>query len=81
VSTDENCENVIEHLFEYLDSEMTAADAERMRTHVAECSPCLAELGIDEMVKRLLRRSCVEHAPDHLRVRIHAQITLLSTES
>lgn len=75
---DDSCDEVMTHLFEFLDSEMTASDAEKMRVHVAECSPCLAELGIDEMVKRLLRRSCTEQAPEHLRVRIHTQITLLS---
>ncbi|PFG32587.1 mycothiol system anti-sigma-R factor [Sanguibacter antarcticus] len=76
----DDCDNVIERLFEYLDSEMTADDAEKMRTHVAECSPCLAELGIDEMVKRLLRRSCVEQAPEYLRLRIHEQIVLYSAD-
>ena len=78
---EDSCDNVIEHLFEYLDSEMTEQDAEKMRTHVAECSPCLAELGIDEMVKRLLRRSCTEQAPEYLRVRIHEQIILRTADS
>jgi anti-sigma factor (TIGR02949 family) len=76
----DNCDDVIEHLFEYLDSEMTTDDAEKMRVHVAECSPCLAELGIDEMVKRLLRRSCTEQAPEYLRTRIHEQIVLRTSD-
>ncbi|SDD56052.1 mycothiol system anti-sigma-R factor [Sanguibacter gelidistatuariae] len=80
MSTNDNCDDVIGHLFEYLDSEMTDNDAERMRAHVAECSPCLAELSIDELVKRLLRRSCTEQAPEHLRVKIHLQITKLSAQ-
>ena len=81
MSTNDNCDDVIAHLFEYLDSEMTDDDADRMRAHVAECSPCLAELSIDEMVKRLLRRSCAEQAPEHLRLKIHLQILKLSTQS
>lgn len=80
MSTNDSCDDVMRHLFEYLDSEMTEADARVMRDHVAECSPCLAELSIDEMVKRLLRRSCTEQAPEYLRVRIRTQITLLSAE-
>lgn len=68
------CAEIIAHLFEYLDSEMTEVDAANMRGHVADCSPCLAELGIDEMVKRILRRSCAERAPEYLRVRIRTQI-------
>ncbi len=67
------------HLNEFLDSEMTPEDEQRMRAHVAHCSPCLAELSIEELVKQLVRRSCSERAPDTLRVRIHAQLTVMST--
>lgn len=80
MSTNDNCDDVIAHLFEYLDSEMTDSDADRMRAHVAGCNPCLAELSIDELVKRLLRRSCTEQAPEHLRLKIHLQITKLSAQ-
>ncbi len=71
----EKCKSVAEHIYEYLDSEMTEQDAERMRSHVAECSPCLAELSIDELIKAALKRSCAERAPEHLRVRIRAHFT------
>ncbi|WP_029068447.1 mycothiol system anti-sigma-R factor [Jonesia quinghaiensis] len=69
------CQSVAAHIYEYLDSEMTEDDALRMRRHVAECSPCLAEMSIEEMIKRVLKRSCAEKAPEHLRVAIHAQFT------
>lgn len=75
-----DCDNIAAHIFEYLDSEMTAQDATRMRSHVAQCSPCLAELSIDEMIKRVLKRSCTEQAPEHLRVRIRAQFTTVRYE-
>ncbi|XBH22039.1 mycothiol system anti-sigma-R factor [Jonesiaceae bacterium BS-20] len=75
-----DCENIAAHIFEYLDSEMTPVDAERMRAHVAECNPCLGELSIDEMIKRVLKRSCSEQAPEHLRVRIKAQFTSVRYE-
>jgi len=71
----EACQNVANHIYEYLDSEMTQADADRMRAHVAECSPCLAELSIDELIRQALKRSCAERAPEHLRARIVAQYT------
>lgn len=73
--TKKDCEAVAHHIFEYLDSEMTQEDAEKMRTHVAECDPCLAELSIDELIKRVLKRSCQEKAPSQLRDRIRAQFT------
>jgi anti-sigma factor (TIGR02949 family) len=73
------CEHALHHLYEYLDSEMTPADEVRMRAHVAHCSPCLAELSAEELVKQLVKRSCHESAPDHLRMRIRAQITVMRT--
>ncbi len=73
------CEHALTHLYEFLDSEMTPDDERRMRAHVAHCSPCLAELSVEELVKQLVRRSCHEQAPSGLRERIHAQLTVMST--
>ncbi|MBE7700729.1 mycothiol system anti-sigma-R factor [Oerskovia sp. Sa1BUA8] len=73
------CEHALKHLYEYLDSEMTSDDEVRMRAHVAHCSPCLAELSAEELVKQLVRRSCHEQAPAELRLRIQAQFTVLRT--
>jgi anti-sigma factor (TIGR02949 family) len=73
------CEHALKHLYEYLDSEMTSDDEVRMRAHVAHCSPCLAELSAEELVKQLVRRSCHEQAPADLRLRIQAQFTVLRT--
>ena len=69
-----DCQHILTHLYEYLDSEMTPDDEHRMRAHVAHCSPCLAELSLEELVKKLVRRSCSEQAPEELRLRIRAQI-------
>lgn len=81
VPTSNECENVAEHIYEYLDSEMTEADAARMRAHVAECSPCLAEMSIDELIRGALKRSCAEQAPEELRIRIRAQFTSVRYEA
>ncbi|MEK8228102.1 mycothiol system anti-sigma-R factor [Oerskovia sp. M15] len=58
---------------------MTSEDQVRMRAHVAHCSPCLAELSAEELVKQLVRRSCHEQAPVELRLRIQAQFTVQRT--
>lgn len=71
------CEHALSHLYEYLDSEMTPEDEQRMRAHVAHCSPCLAELSVEELVKQLVKRSCAERAPAALRLRIHEQLTVI----
>ncbi len=73
-----DCEHALTHLYEYLDSEMTPQDEQRMRAHVAHCSPCLAELSTEELVKQLVKRSCAERAPAALRLRIHEQLTSIA---
>ena len=35
-----SCVEVLRHLWDYLDEEMTPAGAERLRTHIAGCSTC-----------------------------------------
>jgi len=75
MSTDERgCGEVYEHLLAYLDSEMTEADAVRMRAHLETCDPCLAELSLEEIIRRVVRRSCTERAPERLRLQIVAQV-------
>ncbi|BDZ42927.1 hypothetical protein GCM10025865_22260 [Paraoerskovia sediminicola] len=74
-----DCAHALSHLYEYLDSEMTEDDEAKMRAHIAHCSPCLAELGAEELVKQLVRRSCHEQAPESLRLRIRAQLSVSTT--
>ncbi|QAY68854.1 mycothiol system anti-sigma-R factor [Xylanimonas protaetiae] len=80
VAGENECEHALVHLYEYLDSEMTPADERRMRDHLAHCSPCLAELSAEELVKKLVRRSCAERAPEALRLRIHTQLTVMTVD-
>lgn len=71
-----DCREVLDRVFEYLDGEMTYTDVERIRQHLEECSPCLREYDLDEMLKALVRRACgCEAAPQTLRSRILVKIT------
>lgn len=74
-----DCEHALGHLYEFLDSEMTSDDEARMRAHMAHCAPCVAELSAEELVKSLVRRSCSEQAPESLRLRIRAQLSVTTT--
>jgi len=78
VSGESECDHALVHLYEFLDSEMTPADEQRMRDHLAHCSPCLSELSAEELVKKLVRRSCSERAPEALRLRIRTQLTVMT---
>ena len=69
-----DCSEVLAHVYEYLDGEMPAGERATFKQHLDECSPCLREYGIEEDVKRLVKRSCLEPAPVDLRARVLAKI-------
>ena len=69
-----DCSEVLANVYEYLDGEMPAGDCAKVKQHLEECAPCLREYGIEEDVKRLVKRSCSEPAPEDLRARVLAKI-------
>jgi anti-sigma factor (TIGR02949 family) len=76
-----NCEQALGKLFEFLDSELPEADADRIRAHLEYCEPCLAEYDVEEHVRALVRRSCSESAPAELHVRIRQSLIVLRTSN
>lgn len=74
-----DCEEALARLFDFLDSEMGEADADRIREHLAGCEGCLTEYDIEDHLKKLVRRSCSDCAPVELHVRIREQLTVLRT--
>lgn len=71
-----DCSEVLHHIYEYLDGEMSPADVKRVAGHLAECRPCLAEHDLDAAVKEVVKRSCAEQsAPASIRMQIVHRIT------
>ena len=50
-----NCADALDRLWEYLDAELGAPDAETVRAHLAECQGCLEEYDVDVVVKTLVQ--------------------------
>lgn len=73
------CEEALDRLEEYLDSEMGDLDSARLREHLAECGTCLGEAELERRYRALLQRSCCEVAPETLRIRVRTQITMIRT--
>ena len=71
------CEEALEHLYEYLDAEMSEVQLDRLRAHIEECTTCLDEVSRERELRIVLKRSCAEVAPDALRMRVRTQLTLL----
>jgi anti-sigma factor (TIGR02949 family) len=78
---DTPCEEVIEQVYLYIDGEMGDDGREVIAHHLDECSPCLREYGLEEVVKSLVKRSCgQDRAPEDLRAKVVARIEAVRLE-
>ena len=53
-----SCDDVLSHVFEFLDHETDDARREVIAEHLEDCSSCLREFGIEQEFKALVRRRC-----------------------
>lgn len=75
-----NCGEILERLFQLLDAELDDAECTRLRDHIAHCPDCTRLADAERHVRQLIQRSCVERAPERLRLRVIGQITVMRTE-
>jgi len=78
-----DCDEAVSELWAYLDSELQADEAERVRAHLQACGGCLQEHDVELVVKKLVRRcySQDEAAPDELRAKIRARLVTLQVRT
>ncbi len=71
----QDCEQVLERVYEFIDNELEEATSDEIRQHLADCEPCLEHVDVEVAVKTLVQRCCgADVAPDHLRARIVMQL-------
>jgi mycothiol system anti-sigma-R factor len=76
-----SCDDVLVHVFEFLDHETDDARRAQIAEHLEDCSACLREFGIEQEFKALVRRRCGGDAPPPgLRDRIKMQLTTVTFE-
>jgi mycothiol system anti-sigma-R factor len=76
-----SCDDVLTHVFEFLDHETDDARRAVIAEHLEDCSSCLREFGIEQEFKALVRRRCGGDVPPAgLRERIKIQLTQVSFE-
>ena len=74
-------DDVLSHVFEFLDHETGDARRAVIAEHLEDCSSCLREFGIEQEFKALVRRRCGgDPTPAGLRDRIKIQLTTVSFE-
>ena len=76
-----SCDDVLSHVFEFLDHETDDERRALIAEHLEDCSPCLRQFGIEQEFKALVRRRCGgDKPPLGLRDRIKLQMTTVSFE-
>lgn len=65
-----DCSDVLERIDSYLDRELDENTVDKIRVHLEECAPCLAEHDLENAVKALVARAGRTRAPESLRARI-----------
>ena len=76
-----SCDDVLSHVFEFLDHETDDARRAVIAEHLEDCTGCLRQFGIEQEFKALVRRRCGGDAPPPgLRERIKLQLTKVSFE-
>jgi anti-sigma factor (TIGR02949 family) len=66
-----DCSEVLDRLYEYLDREMPDGDCAKFQEHIDECSPCLEKYGLEQSVKKLVKRCCGhDEVPADLRAKV-----------
>ena len=74
-----SCDDVLVHVFEFLDHETDDARRAVIAEHLEDCSPCLRQFGIEQEFKALVRRRCGgDVPPPGLKDRIKLQLTTVS---
>lgn len=75
---EKDCSEVLDHLYEYLDREMPAGECADFQVHLDECSPCLEKYGLEQAVKKLVKRCCGhDDVPSDLRSKVMGRIELI----
>jgi mycothiol system anti-sigma-R factor len=78
---DTDCSEVLAEVWLFLDDECDEGRRALLTQHLDECSPCLAQFGLDEKLKKLLASKCGgEHAPDGLKDRVREKLRFAVVE-
>ena len=77
---DQDCSEVLDRMFFFIDNEMAGADKDEIEQHLEECAPCLQKYDLERTVKALVARSCSEHAPAGLRDKVLLRIRQVQVE-
>jgi mycothiol system anti-sigma-R factor len=77
----DDCTAVLQAAYTFLDGEADEATCALIKQHLADCSPCLREFGLERTLKELIARSCgCEEVPADLRAKVVTRITQVQVQ-
>ncbi|MFT4186574.1 MAG: mycothiol system anti-sigma-R factor [Micrococcaceae bacterium] len=66
-----NCEDSrLEKIYSYMDGQLSEAEIEIVKKHLAECEDCANECNTETIIRDALKRCCCEKAPDSLKFKL-----------
>lgn len=68
------CQEALAQLELLLDGELPESRVEQVRQHLTACYPCTDRATFEEQLRAIVRRDCIEHAPDALVARIQTRL-------
>lgn len=86
---DENCKDGdctetqtrMERIYEYVDGALSREDIEEVKAHLHGCPECANDYDLECIIRTVVRRSCVERAPETLKVTIMQRISEIRVEA
>ena len=69
-----NCDDSLESLYLYLDSELDKANTASIRSHLEVCSDCFGSFDFEQRLREVVHNRLQERVPDDLLNRIKAAI-------
>lgn len=61
-----DCDEALEHLYLYLDSELDDVSSEKIRSHLEVCQGCSGSFDFEVRLKTVVRERLNERVPEHL---------------
>lgn len=65
-NTRHDCDEALENLYLYLDSELDEASSEKIRSHLEVCKGCSKPFDFERRLKEVVRDRLDEQVPDRL---------------
>lgn len=69
-----DCDEALEHLYLYLDSELDDISSEKIRSHLELCQGCSGSFDFERRLKTVVRERLNERVPQHLVDRVRQAI-------